>query len=152
GKSAKSAPGIMEVGWPDMTGEKTISKMAEASPPTMDQTAPWVVNFFQNSEYRMVGRLAEAATAKASATRKATFCPWAPMPPTIAKTPMTTTVRRATFISFAGVLLPLAMTEEYTSWAKDAAAVMVSPATTARIVAKATAEIRPSSSGPPSSK
>src|SRR4028118_1959946 len=35
--------------------------------------------------------------------------------------------------------------------AKDADAVMVSPATTARIVAKATAEMTPSSSVPPSS-
>ena len=37
------------------------------------------------------------------------------------------------------------------SWANDAEAVMVSPATTARIVAKATAEISPSSRVPPSS-
>ena len=66
-------PNMSQGALPDMTGEKTISKMAEPRPPTMDQTAPWVVNFFQNSEYRMVGRLAEAATAKAKATRKATF-------------------------------------------------------------------------------
>ena len=38
------------------------------------------------------------------------------------------------------------------SCAKDAAAVMVSPATTARIVAKATAAMTPSRIVPPSSK
>ena len=37
------------------------------------------------------------------------------------------------------------------SCAKDAAAVIVRPATTARIVANAIAEMRPSSTGPPSS-
>ena len=38
------------------------------------------------------------------------------------------------------------------SCANDAAAVMVSPATTARIVANATAEMTPSRTTPPSSK
>jgi hypothetical protein len=38
------------------------------------------------------------------------------------------------------------------SCANDVAAVMVSPATTARIVANATAEMTPSSTTPPSSK
>ena len=37
------------------------------------------------------------------------------------------------------------------SWAKEALAVIVRPATTARMVAKATAEMKPSSSVPPSS-
>jgi hypothetical protein len=37
------------------------------------------------------------------------------------------------------------------SWANDADAVIVRPATTARIVAKATAAMMPSSSVPPSS-
>ena len=50
----------------------------------MLHSAPRVLNRFQNSEYRMVGRLAEAATAKASATRKAMFWFLARMPPTMA--------------------------------------------------------------------
>ena len=45
---------------------------------------------------------------------------------------------------------PRRSTFAYTSCANDADAVIVSPATTARIVANATAEIRPSSSSPPS--
>ena len=39
----------------------------------MLHSAPRVLNRFQNSEYRIVGRLALAATAKASATRNAMF-------------------------------------------------------------------------------
>ncbi|NCL77823.1 hypothetical protein AIIKEEIJ_05319 [Rhodococcus sp. YH1] len=58
--------------------------------------APVVLNFFQNSEYSSVGRLADAATAKARATRKAMFWPIARMPSTIETTPITTTVMRET--------------------------------------------------------
>ena len=43
----------------------------------MLHSAPLVLNRFQNSEYRIVGRFAEAATAKASATRNAMFWPLA---------------------------------------------------------------------------
>ena len=65
----------------------------------MLHSAPVVLNRFQNSEYRIVGRFAEAATAKASATRKAMFWPLARMPPRIATMPMTTAVRRAILTS-----------------------------------------------------
>ena len=58
---------------PQNTGESTMRMIAAASPPYMLHTAPRVVKLRQNSEYRMVGRLADAATAKASATRNATF-------------------------------------------------------------------------------
>ena len=110
GKIAKLAPGIMDVLAPETTGDSAIRMIAEPSPPYMLQMAPWVVNLRQYSEYRMVGRLAEAATAKARATRNATFCPLAKMPPIMASTPMTTTVRRATLTSVAASALPLAMT------------------------------------------
>src|SRR6476646_10421993 len=50
----------------------------------------------QSAEYRIVGRFAAAATAKASATRNAMFCPLARMPSAIAKMPSTTTVMRDT--------------------------------------------------------
>ena len=59
--------------------------------------------------------------------------------------------RRATFTSWPSGGLPRWITLAYTSWANDADAVMVSPATTARIVANATAEITPSRIVPPSS-
>ena len=45
---------------------------------------------------------------------------------------------------------PRLMTLAYTSWANDADAVIVRPATTARIVANATAEMIPSMISPPS--
>ena len=62
----------------------------------MLHSAPVVLNRFQNSEYSRVGRFAEAATANASATRKATFWPLAAIPPRIDTTPITTAVIRAT--------------------------------------------------------
>ena len=65
----------------------------------MLHSAPVVLNRFQNSEYSSVGRFAEAATANASATRNATFCPFAAMPPRMDTTPITTAVIRATFTS-----------------------------------------------------
>src|ERR687889_824228 len=68
----------------------------------MLHSAPVVLNRAQNSEYRSVGRFADAATANASATRNATFCPFATIPPTIAMTPTTTAVSRATRTSARG--------------------------------------------------
>ena len=65
-----------------------------------------MLNRFQYSEYRMDGRLALAATANASDTRNAMFWPLAAMPPTIASTPITTAVIRATFTSCAGSVFP----------------------------------------------
>ena len=72
----------------------------------MDHRAPRVLKPFQNSEYRIVGRLALAATAKASATRNAMFWFLARMPPRIAMTPMTTDAVRATLTSWSCVVLP----------------------------------------------
>src|SRR3954471_15189038 len=118
----------------------------------MLHSAPVVLNRFQNSEYRIVGRFADAATANASATRNATLMPLTRMPPMIATAPMTTAVYRATLTSWSGSVLPSLITLAYTSWAKEADAVIVRPATTARIVANATAEISPSRISPPSWK
>ena len=91
---------------PDTTGESAMRMIADARPPYMLHSAPRVVNRFQNSEYTIVGRLADAATANASATRNATFWPFAPMPPMIAMMPITTTVRRATLTSAPASGLP----------------------------------------------
>ena len=72
----------------------------------MLHSAPVVLNRAQNSEYRIVGRFADAATANASATRNATFCPFATMPPAIAIRPTTTAVSRATRTSERGDAAP----------------------------------------------
>ena len=64
---------------------------------------------------------------------------------------MTSAVRRATRTSESGEVSPCLITLAYTSCANDADAVIVRPATTARIVANATAEMSPSSTSPPSS-
>src|SRR5918999_1098100 len=116
----------------------------------MLQSAPVVLNRFQNSAYRIVGRFADAATANASATRNATFWLRAKMPAPIATTPTSTAVRRATRTSASGDAAPRLMTFAYTSWANDADAVIVSPATTARIGGNAIAEMTPSMNPPPS--
>ena len=50
GNTAKSAPGIIEVGVPDITGDRTIRMIAESSPPYIDHTAPRVVKRRQNRE------------------------------------------------------------------------------------------------------
>ena len=72
--------GSIAVFAPDTAGEKTISTIVEIRPPYMLHSAPRVLNRCQYSEYRIVGRLAAAATANASATRNAMFCPAARMP------------------------------------------------------------------------
>ena len=88
-----------------------MSTMVQIRPPYMLHSAPRVLNRAQYSEYTMVGRLAAAATAKASATRNATFCPLARMPSPIAMTPSTTAVIRDTrTCSVSETLWPL-MTE-----------------------------------------
>ena len=86
---------------PDTAGDKKINSTQLIKPPYMLHSTPVVLNRFQNSEYRIVGRFAEAATAKASATRKATFWPSAAMPPSTASTPMTHAVMRATRTSLS---------------------------------------------------
>ena len=57
-----------------------------------------------------MGRFAEAATAKARATRKAMFCPIAMMPRTMETSPMTTTVIRETRTCCSSVALPRLIT------------------------------------------
>jgi hypothetical protein len=53
----------------------------------MLQSAPRVVKFLQNSEYTIVGRLAEAAMLNAHPTRKLTFIRENAMPSPMATTP-----------------------------------------------------------------
>src|SRR6478609_2937854 len=76
GNQAKSASGISEVGVPETTGEKITRPTAAINPPKMLAQAPAVLNLFQNRLKSNAGRLAEAATAKARATRNAMFNRW----------------------------------------------------------------------------
>src|SRR5690348_10838007 len=149
GKRWKSTPWTIEVGAPETTGEKNTRTRQEIRPPYMPQSVPVVLNRFQNNEYSSVDRLADAANANASATRKATFWPLARIPPTMASAPTITAVRRATRTSATGSALPRRKMLAYTSCANEADAVIVNPATTARIVANATAATMPSSTVPP---
>ena len=52
GKNAKSMSSVfsIDVSEPETTGEKMMRMIADASPPYMLQSAPLVVNRFQNSE------------------------------------------------------------------------------------------------------
>ena len=56
-----------------MLGLRMMSTMLLRRPTTRPSTAPVVVNRFQKMESTITGRFADAATAKASPTRKATF-------------------------------------------------------------------------------
>ncbi len=103
GNQSKLAPGIIAALLPETAGEKTISTRQLIRPPYMLHRAPQVLNRFQYSEYTIVGRLAEAATANASATRNATFWPLARMPKPIAATPSTTAVIRETLTCSSSV-------------------------------------------------
>ena len=73
GNQWKSTPCTIGVGPPETAGENTISTTAVIRPPYMLITAPRVLNRFQNSENRIVGRFALAAIANARATRNAMF-------------------------------------------------------------------------------
>src|SRR5699024_5964716 len=99
GYIARSTTWQNEISELHSTGENRIRVIEEINPPYIDQRAPRVVKFFQNSEQMIVGRFAEAATAKAKATRNATFWPWAAIPPRMDRIPTTTTIARPARIS-----------------------------------------------------
>jgi len=70
---------IIEVADPERPREDD-QQHRRASRRRLLNSAPMVLNRFQNSEYRIVGRLAEAATANA-AHQNAMFCRWRGCPP-----------------------------------------------------------------------
>ncbi len=115
----------------------------------MPHLAPKVVKRFQNRVSRIAGRLAEAAMAKARATRNATLRSLAKIDRATATAPMTTAAIFAVTSSCRSVALPLRITLAYRSWANDEEEVRVSPATTARMVANATAAMKASIREPP---
>src|ERR671920_1520320 len=94
------------------------------------------------------GRFADAATAKARATRNAMlrFCDG--IASAIEMPPITKAAILATRISSRSEAVPFLATLAYRSCATDDAEVRVRPATTARIVANATAEISARSTAP----
>ncbi len=80
-----------------------IRRIEAANPVPNPMTAPRVVNRFQKRDSTITGRLAEAATAKASATKNATLA-FGPsrMATPMAMAPTTNAVTRATFTSSPG--------------------------------------------------
>lgn len=80
GKIAQSAPENMEVSEPETAGEKKMSTKQDTTPVYMEATAPAVLKRRQYREYRIVGRLAEAATAKAKETKTPRSGSWPECP------------------------------------------------------------------------
>src|SRR5919108_3267958 len=124
---------------PVTLGPTRIKAIDEINPTARPVTAPAVLNRFQNIDMRITGKFAEAATAKASATRKATLA-FGPRTIAIAMAtiPTTKALMRATITSSPGWRsTPRWITLVQKSCANEVDALMVSPATTAKIVAKA---------------
>ncbi len=80
-----------------MLGPMTIRRIDATKPVPNPHTAPRVVKRFQNKDKTITGRLADAATANASATKNATFA-FGPsrMATAMATAPTTKAVTRAT--------------------------------------------------------
>ena len=76
----------------------------------MAQVAPRVLNRFQNRFITSAGRLPEAATAKASATRNAMFRSWAKIDSTMATPPIANAAIRATLTSSFSDAVPFLIT------------------------------------------
>ena len=106
-------------------------------------TAPRVVQSFHSTDMNSTGKLAEAAMANASDTMNAMFCFSKAMPSTTAIRPRASVVMRETFSSEALSALPFLNTVAYRSCDTAEAPESVRPATTARMVANATAEMKP---------
>ena len=116
----------------------------EANSPTASPvTAPTVLNRRQKMDKTMTGKFPDAATAKASATRNATLAVGpSRMAMKIATAPTPKAEIRATSTSSPGLRsTPLWTTLVQKSCEKEVVALMVSPATTAKMVAKAMAEM-----------
>src|SRR5699024_9029561 len=110
GNHEKSTFGNIAVSAPETAGEKKIRISATPRPTHREATAPVVLNFFQYREYRIVGRLADAAMQNARETRKATFWSIARMPSAMETSEITTTVIRETRTCSSSVAWPLRST------------------------------------------
>ena len=136
--------------FPIKLGEIKINTSEEINPVASPATAPLVLNRRQKSDNTITGRFAEAATAKASATKKATFAVGPRMIAIAMEIPPTTkAVMRATLTSSCGLFsCPCFKTFDQKSCANEVEAEMVNPATTAKIVANAIAEIKAKNKSP----
>ena len=130
-------------------GERAMSPSVSRVPVAMLVTAPAVVQPRQKMQRISAGKLPLAAIANASDTMKATFCPLKAMPSTTATAPRATVATRATRSSSSGAGRPCRTTLAHRSCDSAAAPESVSPATTARIVANATAAMNPRNGCPP---
>src|SRR5450830_685856 len=129
--------------------DPTVSTTAMISPTKPPVTAPLVVQSFHSTDMNSTGKLAEAATTKASITMKATFSFSKAIPKVTAMMPRITVVILETRSSSAWSTRPFLHTDAYRSCDTAVAPDSVRPATTARMVANATAEIKPMNTLPP---
>src|SRR5215831_17397863 len=127
-----------------MLGLTRIRPMDASNPTARPVTAPAVLNRFQKIDSTITGRFAEAATAKARATKNATLAVGpSRIAITIATAPTTNAETRATSTSSPGLQpASLRITPAQKSWANEVEALIVRPATTAKIVAKAIAQMK----------
>lgn len=133
-------------------GPATRKPIAASNPTESPATAPAVLNRRQKIESTITGKFAEAATAIPKSARIAAF---EAGPSLIAirmeTAPMARAAMRATSTVSPGLRsTPLCTTFIQKSCAKEVDALIISPATTARIVAKATAETTARKASPPS--
>ena len=123
----------------------------DTSPTVMPTTAPVVVKRRQVSASSSAGKLALAATANVSPVSSCTLKPGPASSASAAPTaPMPTTAIRATRIcSASSSAFPRFRTFAHRSWATAPDAASTTPATTARIVANAIAEMTAKKMSPP---
>ena len=131
-------------------GDRTISPIAETTPTTTPVTAPVVLNRRQVSASSSAGKFALAAIANARPTMNETFRPSPPITAiAIAIRPIDAAAMRATTTSSFSESRPLRTMLDQMSCATAPDADSTSPATTARIVAKATPAITARNRSPP---
>ena len=118
-------------------------------PVSMLATAPAVLNRRQKIARTSAGKFPLAAIANASDTMNATFWPLNVMPSSTAATPRMTVAPRATLSSSSPDALPRFTTLTQRSCDRADAPARARPATTARIVANATAAMKPRNGVPP---
>src|SRR5260370_20219379 len=133
-----------------MLGLTTINTSELNRPVARPHHQPFVVNRFQKIDRTSAGRLADAATAKARATKNATLKVGpSTMAIAIDAAPTVNAVIRATRTSSPGERsVPLCSTLVQKSCAKEVDALIVSPATTASMVAKAMDEMKAKNTSP----
>ena len=93
-----------------MFGDTSTNPIAVSVPTIIPSTMPPVLQRFQNNVSSTHGKFADDATANASATRCATFWPFAAIPIAIARAPTTSVATRAALTCSCGVTCSERMT------------------------------------------